>query len=266
MYLKLCAEDIRNFTSSLPPIFEGVFVDVVGSPGITRGIDYLGFLKFIVPTLVATLNEGVPAIYNISKVCALATQTEIEHNELEELERHVQEWLLFLKRHIPANKFDINEHYLSHIAHIIQDMGPFSGFSCRSLERRIGIMKSKIKSRVQSGRNAENIMIAYATVNYYSRFEPEQQLMMLGDEMRTKIAQHLDVSSSRDLDEKYQLNAAGIPYCNITEKSQSDMMKSSVVIDTSFFVCPFGLLNYLNDGIAYFIWPQMRRELVKIDP
>ncbi|KAG2235289.1 hypothetical protein INT48_007920 [Thamnidium elegans] len=218
-------------------------IDVVGSPGITRD--------------KATLNEGVPAIYNISKVCALATQTEIEHNELEELERHVQEWLLFLKRHIPANKFDINEHYLSHIAHIIQDMGPFSGFSCRSLERRIGIMKSKIKSRVQSGRNAENIMIAYAT---------EQQLMMLGDEMRTKIVEHLDVSSSRDLDEKYQLNAAGIPYCNITEKSQSDMMKSSVVIDTSFFVCPFGLLNYLNDGIAYFIWPQMRRELVKIDP
>ncbi|KAI9255333.1 hypothetical protein EDC94DRAFT_661955 [Helicostylum pulchrum] len=222
-------------------------------------------------------------------------------------------------------------------------MGPLPGFSCRSLERRTGIMKSKIKSRTRSGRNAENIMVADATVNYYKRSEPvnelddgvvnyQEQLMTLGDEMLTKIAQHLGVSSSRDLDESalffvskkamtigqhkyhtlshhsnkkqcadnvvvatdtpfvykyakvlnifnyrsktlvlvyfYQnisFDAISIPYCNITEKSQSDMMKNSVVIDTSSSVCPFGLLNYLNDGIIYFIWSQMRRALVKID-
>lgn len=94
-----------------------VSIDVVGSPGMARGIDFLDFLKFIFPTLVvdvlllqqkevstknkkdkAALNEGIQAMYNISKICALATQTEIEHNELEEFER----WYMY-----PLTKMNI---------------------------------------------------------------------------------------------------------------------------------------------------------------
>ncbi|KAI8068969.1 hypothetical protein BDF21DRAFT_401803 [Thamnidium elegans] len=67
---------------------------------------------------------------------------------------------------------------------------------------------------------------------------------------------------------EYQFKCCWYSVPHTTEKTQSDMMKSYVVTVTvtSSFVCPFGLLNSLKDGMTYFIWPQMRRELVKTDP
>lgn len=76
------------------------------SSGFARGIDYLDFLKFIVPTLIvdvlnvqqsevalknrkasAILNEGIEALCNISMICSLATQKVITQSEIEALER-----------------------------------------------------------------------------------------------------------------------------------------------------------------------------------
>lgn len=49
-------------------------------------------------------------------------------------------------------------HYLHHIPHVIRKLGPMRSYSTRPLERTIGKYSKLIKSRVESGVNASNLI------------------------------------------------------------------------------------------------------------
>ena len=57
-------------------------------------------------------------------------------------------------------------HYLTHIPLMIRKQGPLRVYSARSMERSIGNLKKMIKSKVEAGTNASNIVERNAFFNY----------------------------------------------------------------------------------------------------
>lgn len=61
-------------------------------------------------------------------------------------------------RNMNARVFTPNNHYLSHLALLIRQMGPLRAYSCRSMERTIKLFTNLIKSTSHTGVNASNIL------------------------------------------------------------------------------------------------------------
>ncbi len=58
------------------------------------------------------------------------------------------------------------QHYLSHIVYMIKQQGVLRAYSARSMERSIGKYKKLIKSKVNAGANAGNILERLTTRNH----------------------------------------------------------------------------------------------------
>lgn len=186
-YQKEIAENLQDQCRFLPSIFEGDLKDLVTNLKNVRGVDYMVFLKFVVPTLLVEqlqvqednkkvrkqkkedVKIAITALNAISKVCCIATQHVITNDELLEIDRLVIVWQDFLRSNMPANVFSINQHYLSHLTDVIREVGPLPQVICRSMERRIGRIKKKINSTFNPEKNAENIFINEAYRNYDKR-------------------------------------------------------------------------------------------------
>lgn len=184
------ANNILEEAKHIPPIFDGEFKDVFRNTSKARGVDYMVFLKYIVPTLVIEklqqqqaksrgvtdkekedLKEAIIALESISKACSIATQYSISEEELVELDWLINIWLDFYRKFLPEEQFNINQHYLSHVTQTIRVMGPLRQISCRSMERRIQRMKKKINSTSRPEKNAENIFVDEASLNYNARHQ-----------------------------------------------------------------------------------------------
>lgn len=69
-----------------------------------------------------------------------------------------------LKR-LSVRVFTANNHYLSHLQHIIMKVGPLRAYSCRNLERTIKKYSNLIKSKTRINANAQNILSSQAGYN-----------------------------------------------------------------------------------------------------
>lgn len=180
----LIGDNVAEEGKKIPSIFEGEFKDILRNSSKVRGVDYLVFLKYVVPTFVIEqlkyqleqentedddIKETIEALESISLICSIINQYTISEKELEILENHINIWLDFYKKYIPKEQYNINIHYLTHIVDIIKIMGPLRQISCRSMERRIQRMKRKINSTSNAEKNVENIFIDEAYRNYNAR-------------------------------------------------------------------------------------------------
>jgi hypothetical protein len=69
-------------------------------------------------------------------------------------------------KRIHSGVFKPVQHYLSHIVYMIKQQGVLRAYSARSMERSIGKYKKLIKSKVDAGANAGNILERLITRNH----------------------------------------------------------------------------------------------------
>gem|GEM_PF-6505766 len=171
---------LNQLASTSPLIFEGNFMDVFSKGGTARGVDWLVFLKYFVPTVLIdhvdlchldpTVSEAAKeALRTISLICSVCLQQDISESEIQKLEELITKWHQFLRLHISAKFFPISEHYLEHITMVIRKIGPMPQYSCRVLERRIQMIKKRIHGCSQVAKQAENIMLDIACNSYEKR-------------------------------------------------------------------------------------------------
>ena len=58
-------------------------------------------------------------------------------------------------------------HYIRHLALVLKKLGPGPSISARSMERMIGLISRRIKSRSKPEANASNIMYKVAQRRYF---------------------------------------------------------------------------------------------------
>ncbi|CAO3639884.1 unnamed protein product [Cunninghamella echinulata] len=161
---KTLGNQIEKFDITAPRVFDGRFVDVINKGGYARGVDWLWFFLYILPTLVVGIfrpahTEVKNALLVISKVCAFALQFEaILGDELVEIERCVKVWYRFLYKYYKDTAFVMSQHYLTHLVPAIKTLRPLRLISCSPMERWIGVNKSKTNSRLNPRANTENLI------------------------------------------------------------------------------------------------------------
>ncbi|CEP17061.1 hypothetical protein [Parasitella parasitica] len=181
---KICDEIgdcLAENSATMPLIFEGILIDVFSSGSRARGVDWLLFLKYFVGTVLVdyvrykskisqeVVAEAKKALQAVSLICSICLQHVITKEDIQHLEALIILWHNFLRTHMPATVFTINQHYLVHIVTFIKKMGPLPQISCRSLERRIQFMKSEIRSCSHVEKNAENIFLRNSYHNQKKR-------------------------------------------------------------------------------------------------
>ncbi len=178
--------------------FEGVFMNLSSRGGHARAVDWQMLLVYLLPNLVCEgilkmasssstrntrvsastvddslienkLKDTVAAVRCLSSACALALQYEISVEDLEEIEHKIQVWTSFIKENMPPNVHTVTQHYLQHVVYIIKQLGPMRMFSCRPLERMIGMIKQQIGSKSKPAENAFNIAKKFAEQGFISR-------------------------------------------------------------------------------------------------
>lgn len=85
-----CIADSRKF---IPVSFQGSFDNVFAKTDGTRGVDWLDFLLYVVPTIVVPSlpnREVKNAVLDLIKGCALALQWKLTTSLVDEIEGLVQ--------------------------------------------------------------------------------------------------------------------------------------------------------------------------------
>lgn len=187
-------QQIKLSKPRVPLLFEGCWDDQFG---LYRAVDWQDFLTVVVPLIILSCLEDDNAkehIMNLVNGCILALERVLSSADLIEMERYCYRWVYclfliikltcqcvfryfkkwhdFLRSQIAMGRinervFTINNHYLSHIKYIIQEMGPLRYISCRTSERRIKRYTNIIKSTVKPGVNASNVLINEQSTRSY---------------------------------------------------------------------------------------------------
>jgi hypothetical protein len=87
------------------------------------------------------------------------------------LQSYIRQWNNFLLKQIDAKRIHPGilkpvQHYISHIVYMVKQQGVLRAYSARSMERSIGKYKKLIKSKVNAGANAGNILERLTTRNH----------------------------------------------------------------------------------------------------
>ncbi|KAI7873642.1 hypothetical protein K492DRAFT_111484, partial [Lichtheimia hyalospora FSU 10163] len=139
--------------------------------GYYRAIDWLHFMMYLVPTIVARYFDGETrnAILQLIHVYHIACKRELTEDDVMLMEISVNHWLQWLKEQVNAKRtsskiFTINQHYLIHLHQIAKHLGPLPVYASFSMERAIGDIKKHINSKRDPGTNAHNVMIHLAAI------------------------------------------------------------------------------------------------------
>ncbi|SAM08341.1 hypothetical protein [Absidia glauca] len=130
--------------------FDGNWDDIVKYPN-ARAVDWINFVLFVVPTLLA------PSLYydntreilsNLIIAMHLCLSWKVDQEDRIFIKSSISRFQSFLYTQIQLenllrNCFTSNIHYLGHIAMIIERLGPLQTYSCRQLERTIGHYKHR---------------------------------------------------------------------------------------------------------------------------
>ncbi|SAM02741.1 hypothetical protein [Absidia glauca] len=126
--------------------FDGNWDDIVKYPN-TRAVDWINFVLFVVPTLLA------PSLYydntreilnNLIIALHLCLSWKVDQEDRIFIKASISRFQSFLYTQIQSEKLlrnccTANIHYLGHIAMMIERLVPLQTYSCRQLERTIGL-------------------------------------------------------------------------------------------------------------------------------
>ncbi|KAI8149856.1 hypothetical protein BJV82DRAFT_584940 [Fennellomyces sp. T-0311] len=171
---------MANANNNLPKTFEGALIDIHSQPNFARCVDWIMFILHIIPTYVieqlnfqqsnSKQSKKSPHIFNKSKEALLALSSAASLIlEFQISEEKIQKITRFLRDEMPVNAFTISQHYLSHVPDIIRQLGPPRLYSTRTMERQIGVVKPRIKSRSKPAANASNVIHQIQTKSYFKR-------------------------------------------------------------------------------------------------
>jgi hypothetical protein len=92
-------------------------------------------------------------------------------------------WNRFLVSEVQAKKLPVtiftpNQHYANHLPDMIRKLGPPIGYSTRCLERTIGVYKQRLRSTIDPGAEASNVLIKLAATNYQNLMNQDSNGMI----------------------------------------------------------------------------------------
>ncbi|KAF1801234.1 hypothetical protein FB192DRAFT_1258844, partial [Mucor lusitanicus] len=152
--------------------------DIATSAGYARAVDFIEFIIHILPTTFAEilqLHHCCHALVHISNICNISLKQCITEDDLEIMQTRINHWRNFLTGSWFSNKVcTINQHYMMHLPDNIRAMGPMKGYSARVLERTIGLVKPRIKSRSMPRENSISVLKAIHAENVDKRDRSSQ--------------------------------------------------------------------------------------------
>ncbi|KAG2191063.1 hypothetical protein INT47_012048, partial [Mucor saturninus] len=155
---------------TVPTTFSSKWENPIEQSGGNRGVDWIDFFLYMVPTtfVPALLHNNVkkPLLF-LCKACAVALKWRITREDLTMMKSAFNQWNTFLLNEILQKRIQPGvlkpvQHYLIHVPMMIEKQGVLKAYSGRSMERTIGRYKKLIKSKVNAGANAGNVLERFA--------------------------------------------------------------------------------------------------------
>ncbi|OAD74867.1 hypothetical protein PHYBLDRAFT_167208 [Phycomyces blakesleeanus NRRL 1555(-)] len=144
------------------------------SNGKRKAVDWIDFLLFVVPTIVIdhfVFDRTKAAVMKLVTACRIAQQWRITAANIQETEEAIGCWHAFLhceikEKRLKPTVFVMIQHILVHLGYMMWEMSPLRAYSCRPIERTIGVYSTAIKLRKKSGKNMENLLLRKAAINH----------------------------------------------------------------------------------------------------
>ena len=143
---------------------------------IYRAVDWIHFLRYILPTTVASFFDKVTRqkIMCISKICNLACQRDITRKDVDVLRAQILEWISWLKELTDDEKiqpwaFNLNQNFLLHLPDLILFLRSMPSYAAFSIERTIQEYKARTKSRKDPFTNSSNVLIELVSSRWIER-------------------------------------------------------------------------------------------------
>ncbi|KAJ1912845.1 hypothetical protein H4219_005447, partial [Mycoemilia scoparia] len=109
--ISIISKSMKKSRAQIPTTFYGIEKDIEIHSGYFRGVDWLDFLIYIVPSLVLEfLSDDLDkrAIAHLVKGCSLALKWEISKPEIEEMEKCFERWHNHLQQLVNSNEMLIS--------------------------------------------------------------------------------------------------------------------------------------------------------------
>ncbi|CEP17097.1 hypothetical protein [Parasitella parasitica] len=161
----------------IPVTFDGPFLNIIENTRGNRPMDYLNSALYIVPTLmVHDLKEAGArkAVVALTRGMCLSLQWRFTPESLTELQSCISIFHECCRQRRAEQKLSVSifrpvMHYLSHIQWIIHRQGPLVAYSTRSQERSIGKFSDLITGKVETHKQAGNLIETVAIRNFIKR-------------------------------------------------------------------------------------------------
>ncbi|KAG2214179.1 hypothetical protein INT45_009563 [Circinella minor] len=176
---ELIGTRIASSRSLTPSSFSGDYGDISFQSGFYCAVDWIHFVLYIVPTIILeffTDEKTRKALIDLSNIYRYGFSREIDHDEISCLRSAVKCWINWLNEQVhngkmSASVFTINQHYLTHMCKTIERDGPLPYLAAFNMERAIGELKKRIRSKRHRGKNAGNVLIELAAIRKWKREE-----------------------------------------------------------------------------------------------
>ncbi|KAI7851148.1 hypothetical protein BDC45DRAFT_590621 [Circinella umbellata] len=146
-------------------------LDVFTRPNQGRAVDYIDMLPYMGPALLlesfvkinSCSDKAITAFISIVTVCGLGLKWEINNEDIEVMKRCAATWHRFVYLNMLHNIYTVNIHYVcKHLTTTIKKMGPLQTYSARCMERTVGSLGRRLKSKSAIAQNAQNQMVMLA--------------------------------------------------------------------------------------------------------
>ncbi|SAL95022.1 hypothetical protein, partial, partial [Absidia glauca] len=148
-----------------------------GGAFTVRAVDWKALMCYVYPSVFvpALGSNAAPAMMALIKVAQRVQLYELDEDDLDELDNDIDTWMAYIRQMIDAGivspSFSTpNHHYIHHVASTIRSLGPLRMISACCMERTIGDFKQDIRSKNDSGANAQNVLFNKAAIAYATRY------------------------------------------------------------------------------------------------
>jgi hypothetical protein len=196
--LEEAAKKMENSRCTISASFEGRWEGITRSIVLARGIDFLDWMLYAVPSIIVPMFGDRPEtqkpIMKLVEGLTILVEWHIDSVMLDRMDKYVnillhvdlyyqfilfsfffrclREWHDFLKaeiegKHLCVSVFTSNQHTICHLKQTIKTLGPLRAYSTRSLERTIGRYKKYITAKNNMNVNVGKALERLAIRDYF---------------------------------------------------------------------------------------------------